>query len=148
MMDNKTIEKINAHYKHACTKHPHFCDKLFVKQKSSDFAICVQEDLSATRDIVKMLIENGAISAQWLLRCEFEEIQEAFARGDIDNAVEECYDAIAVLLRVVDALEGRQALGKPVETKEEASARVWCRKDPTRKCVDCEGCPTTEGGAE
>ena len=28
---------------------------------------------------------------------------------------EECYDAIAVLLRVVDVIEGRQALGKPQE---------------------------------
>lgn len=28
-------------------------------------------------------------------------------------AVEECYDTIAVLLRMVDVLEGRQKLGKP-----------------------------------
>ena len=113
------IEKIKAHYEHTCTKHPYFCDKLFVKQKWSDFAICAQEDLSTTRNIVKTLIENGAISAQWLLRCEVAEIQEAFARGDIDNAVEECYDSIAVLLRTIDVLEGRQALGKPQPTEIE-----------------------------
>lgn len=36
------------------------------------------------------------------------------------QAVEECYDAIAVLLRTIDVLEGRQKLGKP-EMKGEAN---------------------------
>lgn len=31
----------------------------------------------------------------------------AFTAGNTAAAVEECYDAIAVLLRVVDVLEGR-----------------------------------------
>lgn len=34
------------------------------------------------------------------------------------------------------------------ESLSEDEARVWCKHDPTRKCVDCEGCPSTEGGAE
>ena len=33
--------------------------------------------------------------------------------GHPELAVEECYDAIAVLLRVIDVLEGRQELGRP-----------------------------------
>ena len=50
-----------------------------------------------------------------LLNCEVWEVHDALFRGDNAHAVEECYDAIAVLLRVVDVIEGRQALGKPQE---------------------------------
>lgn len=37
----------------------------------------------------------------------------ALANGDKAQAVEELYDVIAVLLRTVYALEGRQKLGRP-----------------------------------
>lgn len=37
----------------------------------------------------------------------------AVANGDKAQAVEELYDCISVLLRTVDVLEGRQALGRP-----------------------------------
>lgn len=43
---------------------------------------------------------------------------DAIANGNTAHAVEECYDAISVLLRTIDVLEGRQKLGKP-ETKGE-----------------------------
>lgn len=33
-------------------------------------------------------------------------------------AVDECYDCVAVMLRMIDVLEGRQPLGKPSEGKE------------------------------
>ena len=48
-----------------------------------------------------------------LLNCEVWEVHDALLRGDNANAVEKCYDAIAVLLRVVDVIEGRQPLGNP-----------------------------------
>lgn len=37
-----------------------------------------------------------------------------------------------------------EAAAKP-ETEPEA--RVWCLKDPTRKCVDCELCPDDQAEA-
>lgn len=37
---------------------------------------------------------------------------------DIENAINEAYDVIAVLLRVIDVLEHRQPLGKPKEKKD------------------------------
>lgn len=46
-------------------------------------------------------------------RGTYAEVCNAIARGDNAHAVEECYDTIAVLLRMVDVLEGRQCLGKP-----------------------------------
>ena len=48
-----------------------------------------------------------------LLNCGVWEVHDALLHGDNAHAVDECYDAIAVLLRVVDVIEGRQALGKP-----------------------------------
>ena len=48
-----------------------------------------------------------------LADCEVWEATEALANGDKAQAVEELYDCISVLLRTVDVLEGRQALGKP-----------------------------------
>ena len=56
-----------------------------------------------------------ALSAEAVLNCELAEVYEAYARGDTAHAVEECYDAIAVLLRMIDVLEGRQALGDPAK---------------------------------
>lgn len=143
MMDNKTIEKINAHYEHAKEKHPYFCDRL---TGLNSFA--AKRYLSAARKNLKHRISTSNVLFNDVLICELFEVEDAMARKDIPNAIEECYDAIAVLLRAVDVLEGRQALGKPVEIEEEASARVWCKNDPTRKCVDCEGCPSTEEGAK
>lgn len=41
------------------------------------------------------------------------EVFEALVSGDKTHAVEELYDCVAVLLRTIDVLEGRQKLGKP-----------------------------------
>ena len=42
-----------------------------------------------------------------------EPVTGCHAVGHPELAVEECYDAIAVLLRVIDVLEGRQELRRP-----------------------------------
>lgn len=143
MMDNKTIEKINAHYEHTKAKHPYFCDAVSYYTKDG-----ITDLLATARNTLKISVKNQFVTPKDVLDCEVAEVFEAYHRGDIEQAIEEIHDCIAVLLRWKDVFEGRQALGKPVETKEEASARVWCKNDPTRKCVDCEGCPSTEGGAE
>lgn len=48
-----------------------------------------------------------------MLICEMWEVYDALSRGDRKHAVEELYDCVAVCLRTIDVLEGRQALGKP-----------------------------------
>lgn len=110
------IEKIQAHYDHAREKHPYFCDKLFIHTfgEGGD-ASCqtAKEELIECREFVDYMMSHDRLSAYALARCEVYEAQEAYARGDTTAAVEECYDAIAVLLRVIDVLEGRQELGRP-----------------------------------
>lgn len=109
------------HYAHAKEKHPYFCDGLLpteVPNPMTEDAMIreIRENLRENR----LRLERGRCNANilWneLLNCEVWEATEAMANGDYAHAVEECYDAIAVLLRTIDVLEGRQELGKP-ETK-------------------------------
>lgn len=105
------VEKIRRHYRHAVEKHPRFADRLP--------AVCshdVAEDiLAGSRARLRDGAAVGSTSAVAVLDCETAEFMEAYLRGDKAAAVEECYDAMAVLLRMVDVLEGRQPLGRAEE---------------------------------
>lgn len=98
------------HYIHAKNKHPYFCDMITSVSKT---------DADAHLKLCRSLIEVekcAGIDAINVINCELCEMEQAYAHGDTTHAVEECYDAISVLLRTIDVLEGRQKLGKP-ETK-------------------------------
>lgn len=117
-MNEETINKIREHYEHACTKHPYFCDYIdrlsvgiFADKENN--LILTEKWLKDVRQILKKQIEGGFVNALTVLDCEVREFEHAVIRGENEHAVEECYDAIAVLLRVVDVLEGRQKLGNP-----------------------------------
>ena len=106
-------DRLSAHYRKAIEKHPYFCDLLAPDDWS------VEETKKFTESIRKCIdaeIEVSRVSLSNLLFCEVSEMYEAYIGGDTAAAVEECYDAIAVLIRAIDVLEGRQKLGKP-ETK-------------------------------
>jgi hypothetical protein len=59
------------------------------------------------------------VSTETVLLCEVAEMFAAIEHCKMKEAIEEAYDCIAVLLRIVDVLEGRQALGNP--TKKEGA---------------------------
>ena len=114
-----------CHYANAKEKHPYFCDMIAPvdldkedKEGLADYREAVKRRLSDMRSDIEVLIKNGELDWSDLVLCELWEVDEAIADGDKAQAVEECYDAIAVLLRTIDVLEGRQKLGKP-ETKGE-----------------------------
>ena len=100
--------QIASHYAHAKEKHPYFCDMLTIHPLSLY--------LDRMRALLSEQMSRGDVYLYAILQCELAEAQDALNEGDTAHAVEECYDAIAVLLRTVDVLEGRQKLGKP-ETK-------------------------------
>ncbi len=100
--------RVAKHYAHAREKHPYFCDMITCMSKTS-----VNMHLKHLRSILAAGIEYGCVEASTVLSCEIYEAFQAYARGDTAHAVEECYDAIAVLLRTIDVLEGRQKLGRP-----------------------------------
>lgn len=109
-IDAAVVLKIAEHYCHAKAKHKHFADRLFIDDNDAEGA---KRYLESIRMILQIEREQGRVYAETLANCEVAEICEVLARGDKAAAVEECYDAIAVLLRMVDVLEGRQKLGKP-----------------------------------
>ena len=112
------IEKIRRHYRHAVDRHPYFADRL-PAMCSHDVAWAI---LTESRDRIRDGAAVDSVSAVAVLDCEMAEFMEAYLRGDKAAAVEECYDAMAVLLRMVDVLEGRQPLGRPKEDGEEGGA--------------------------
>lgn len=112
--DANHYDSICKHYAHAKEKHPYFCDRITcLSSVGADTHLDIWRSLLATE------IKVSDVEANTVLMCEIYEAIQAYTNGDISHAVEECYDAIAVLLRTIDVLEGRQKLGKP-ETKGEA----------------------------
>lgn len=109
-IDAAVVLKIAEHYCHAKRKHPYFADRLFIDDNDAEEA---KRYLESVRMLLNIERKQGRVYAETLANCEVAEICEALARGDKAAAVEECYDAIAVLLRMVDVLEGRQRLGRP-----------------------------------
>lgn len=109
-IDAAVVLKIAEHYCHAKRKHPNFADRLFIDDNDAEEA---KRDLENVRMLLNIERKQGRVYAETLANCEVAEVCDAIARGDKAAAVDECYDAIAVLLRVVDVLEGRKELGKP-----------------------------------
>lgn len=114
------IEKIREHYEHAKAKHPYFCDYIDrltfgVFSDHNNNLILTDKWLKDRRQALNIQANGGFVNALTVLDCEVEEIEHAVIRDEKEHAVEECYDAIAVLLRMVDVLEGRQALGDPAK---------------------------------
>jgi len=106
------ISNILKHYAHAKEKHPYFCDRITcLSDVGSDTHLDIYRSTLATE------IEASDVEACTVLQCEVCEAMQAYTHGDTAHAVEECYDAIAILLRTIDVLEGRQKLGKPEEAK-------------------------------
>ena len=125
-LDAATVISIARHYCHAKDKHPYFADRLCLDEADAEDASialkCASIALKCMRAIEVRERTNGKLHAETLARCEIAEVAEALARGDKAQAVSECYDTIAVMLRIIDVLEGRQALGKP-KTADESEAK-------------------------
>lgn len=113
-LDGKTVGAIERHYFDAKEKHPYFCDMV---TRDLWTVPDIQANLRYVRQYISEDVKRHEVEAMSLIICEMREFEEAMTLKDTARAVEECYDCIAVLLRVVDVLEGRQRLGKP---KEEA----------------------------
>ena len=101
--------KVAEHYEHVRRKHPYFANTLFFLERN---AFEAARTLATTRLFLDSERGEGEVVAETVLNCEICEAIHALACGDKANAVEECYDAIAVLLRMVDVIEGRQKLGE------------------------------------
>lgn len=98
-MTRSMCNKITEHINKAYLKHPLFVDRLPAKTPQAaeaNLALC-REQLARKKEL--LLVEPDD-----LLTCEMAEVWEAYAKGDIDNAIDEVFDAIAVLVRLVARL--------------------------------------------
>lgn len=110
-LDGAVVAAIERHYSHAKEKHPYFCDTLLYPKWSRDELVT---KLNVDRLNLLEASHNGTMSMPHVLSCEVSEmVLDIFDKKA--HAVEEAYDCIAVLLRVIDVLEGRQSLGRPKE---------------------------------
>lgn len=109
------IDKIVEHYNDAREKHPYFCDWVQSGKPQSYIKREIFNHHAYCRERNKLLSESGTLGWDDILDCETWGVFEALANGDKAHAIEELYDMIAVCLRTIDVLEGRQELGKPEE---------------------------------
>jgi hypothetical protein len=113
-LDGATVAAIERHYNRAKEKHPYFCDAILPHREYSREQIheLIDANLALARNRIEVGVRDGNVMWNELLNCEVWEATEAIANGDTAAAVEECFDCIAVLLRTIDVLEGRQKLGR------------------------------------
>ena len=117
-LDAATVISIARHYCHAKRKHPYFADRLCLDEVDAVYA---KRSLDIIRFMLQAERKQGEVCAETLANCELAEAWEAYARGDKAAAVAERYDTIAVMLRIIDVIEGRQKLGRP-KTAHESEA--------------------------
>ena len=93
-----------AHFAKALRKHPRFADALH-KYTDVKFAEAALEKM---RDKLDFMRECDAVSADDLVECE---MLEAFCAKSAQEAISELYDSVAVLMRMIAVVEGKQKLG-------------------------------------
>ena len=109
------LAKIMNHYINAKEKHPYFCDMV---TRDLWTVKDIQDNIKIIRQYIEQDIARHEVEAMSLLICETREFEEDMTLKDTAAAVEELYDVIAVCMRIIDVLEGRQELGNP--KKEES----------------------------
>lgn len=117
------FEKIKEHYRHACEKHPGFCYRMLPDWPPEDIRREIDNNLGFARKRCARGAELGNLMWNEILDEEVWEISEALLQGNKEHAAYEAYDAIAVLLRVIDVLEGRQKLATRTEKQKKEFER-------------------------
>lgn len=107
MARDEISKRIWQHYDHAREKHPQFCHRLLPDWNAAELEEVISANLAKQRDRIERGCEYGNLTFREILDCEVSEAEEAMVNGNRAAAIEECYDAIAVLLRTIDVLNGR-----------------------------------------
>lgn len=98
MTDQEFSLHLGQHLRHAQEKHQGFVNRLDSRRSFS-----IQQKLKQYRRLYEI-----HHTAYYALIEEVEEIFEALDRGKVPEAIYECFDAMAVLRRLVDKLEEKQ----------------------------------------
>ena len=117
MMPDNFAFNAASHFLKALRKHPRFADALFdPRERWGEVGAAAIRDhaeacLHSYREAIKIGTCDEMLTAKTLLLCEVFEAYFANTRGDAAACVEELYDAVAVLMRMIAVVEGKQKLG-------------------------------------
>ena len=111
LMPQSFFDRSYDHFCKALKYHPFFADRFSAVGNP-------EADLELRRRQLKMFEERKWLSACDVLNCEVAEAVLAQREGNVPHAIDECYDAIAVLMRMVSVLEGKQKLGREAHDGE------------------------------
>jgi hypothetical protein len=104
MMPDNFAFNAAKHFLKAVRKHPRFADALHGYRDSE----MVKTYLEECREILVSKRQNSKVYATDLLECE---ILEAWCAPNDQETISELYDAVAVLMRMIAVVEGKQKLG-------------------------------------
>lgn len=133
------MDRCSNSYAYARERHPYLCDALISFGTLSE----MERVLKRAHEEVAREINQSKLLPMALINCKWLRAIKAYQEKDASTAIAELYDAIAVLLRVIDVIEGRQPLGDP------APKMTWddfTKKYNFRQTERC--CATCKHGAE
>ena len=108
--------RARLHYAKAVRKHPRFADALFCNSERNErirenALRQAERELEEMREDIYLSTRDGMLEARYLLSCEIAEAEVEHMRGNAAETISELYDAVAVLMRMIAVVEGRQKLG-------------------------------------
>ena len=107
MMPTDFYQRASSHFLKALRKHPRFADKMFNDFSYDD----AKDDLEDMRQRLCEDERKGRLMAEALFLCETAEAEVAYKNGNAAETISELYDAVAVLMRMIAVVEGKQKLG-------------------------------------
>lgn len=109
------IDEIARHYEHAKAEHPYFADSIGELRGKKAVEV-VEGTLRSQLEMRSRAVKRGNVDAlEDVMQCELWKLRLALTKGEKEAAKDKCYSSMAVLLRIVDVLEGRQKLGREGE---------------------------------
>jgi len=142
-------DEIFDHYINAVSEHPYFAD-LWTESDNAFF-----EDLSRENEKnVRILSEHGELTVRLVLDKEISDFFAALTRGDMAGARDKVLDTIAVLMRMIDVIDGLERFGCPAKDEPRSNDGRSCsnydcrdndrdgscsRKEGMCRCGNCTG---------
>lgn len=105
-------KRIKQHYAYARLKHPDFCNWILPRNATKDVKDKIAYNLLRVRERIAEAEEKGVLGWDDILDCQMWKVFDSLAKGDNPKAVKTMYKMVAVILRTIDVVEGRQELKK------------------------------------
>lgn len=102
--------RVRNNYAVAREKHPDFCNWVLPRETTRDIKDKIAHNLLRVRGRIAEAEEKGVLGWDDILDCQMWQVFDSLAKGDNPKAVKTMYKMIAIILRSIDVVEGRQEL--------------------------------------